>query len=65
MVGLIGPFSVLRTSQESNPDTAKDGIQMRVKSTRSSEQKLLTKRQTEVFELALRRGYWDHQEEPR
>ncbi len=35
-----------------------DGIQMRLKSTRSSEQKLLTKRQTEVFELALRRGYW-------
>ena len=34
------------------------GIQMRLKSTRSSEQKLLTKRQTEVFELALRRGYW-------
>ncbi len=33
-------------------------IQMRLKSTRSSEQKLLTKRQTEVFELALRRGYW-------
>ena len=35
-----------------------NGIQMRLKSTRSSEQKLLTKRQTEVFELALRRGYW-------
>jgi predicted DNA binding protein len=35
-----------------------DGIQMRLKSTRSSEEKLLTKRQTEVFELALRRGYW-------
>ena len=35
-----------------------NGIQLRLKSTRSSEQKLLTKRQTEVFELALRRGYW-------
>ena len=36
-----------------------DGIQMRLKSTRSSEEKLLTKRQTEVFELAWRRGYWN------
>ena len=33
-------------------------IQMRLKSTRSSEEKLLTRRQREVFELALRRGYW-------
>ena len=33
-------------------------LQMRLKSTRSSQEKLLTKRQREVFELALRRGYW-------
>ena len=31
---------------------------MRVKSTRSTKEKLLTPRQREVFELALRRGYW-------
>ena len=33
-------------------------IQMRLKSTRSNQEKLLTSRQREVFELALRRGYW-------
>ncbi len=33
-------------------------IQMKLKSTRSNQEKLLTSRQREVFELALRRGYW-------
>ena len=33
-------------------------LQMRLKSTRSTKEKLLTPRQREVFELALRRGYW-------
>ena len=35
-----------------------ENLQMRVKSTRSTKEKLLTSRQREVFELALRRGYW-------
>lgn len=33
-------------------------IQMKLKSTRSNQEKLLTPRQKEVFEFALRRGYW-------
>ena len=33
-------------------------IQMKLKSTRSNQEKLLTARQREVFEFALRRGYW-------
>ena len=35
-----------------------ENLQMILKSTRSSDEKLLTKRQREVFELAFRRGYW-------
>ena len=35
-----------------------ENLQMKLKSTRSSEEKLLTTRQREVFELAFRRGYW-------
>ena len=35
-----------------------ENLQMKLKSTRSSEEKLLTARQREVFELAFRRGYW-------
>ncbi len=35
-----------------------ENLQMKLKSTRSSEEKLLTMRQREVFELAFRRGYW-------
>ncbi len=35
-----------------------EDLQMRLKSTRASREKLLTSRQREVFELARRRGYW-------
>ena len=34
---------------------------MKLKSTRSNQEKLLTNRQKEVFEFALRRGYWAKQ----
>lgn len=34
-------------------------LQMKLKSTRSSEEKLLTTRQKQVFELAKRKGYWN------
>ncbi len=36
-----------------------EDLQMRLKSTRASREKLLTSRQREVFELARRRGYWN------
>lgn len=36
-----------------------DEIPMRLKSTRSSNDKLLTTRQTQIFELAKRKGYWN------
>ena len=35
-----------------------EDLQMRLKSTRASREKLLTSRLREVFELARRRGYW-------
>ena len=37
-----------------------EGLQMRLKSTRFTAEKLLTPRQTEVFELAKRKGYWNN-----
>ena len=36
-----------------------DEIPMRLKSTRSSTEKLLTTRQSQIFELAKRKGYWN------
>ena len=35
-----------------------ENLPMRLKSTRASQERLLTARQREVFELGLRRGYW-------
>lgn len=35
-----------------------ENLPMRLKSTRASQESLLTNRQREVFELALRRGFW-------
>ena len=36
-----------------------DEIPMRLKSTRSNTEKLLTTRQSQIFELAKRKGYWN------
>ena len=36
-----------------------DEIPMRLKSTRSNNEKLLTTRQSQIFELAKRKGYWN------
>ena len=54
-------WTIQCSSQEAKDlvkEIEQENLQMRLKSTRSSQDKLLTTRQREVFELALRRGYW-------
>ena len=54
-------WTIQCSSQEAKDlvkEIEQENLQMRLKSTRSSQDNLLTTRQREVFELALRRGYW-------